>query len=190
MNKGMDMASGRLVVFMNAGDAFASSDVLRMMARSYVEDGGWRWGYGCGRVISEEGPTSVISLVPFSQDRLGLGLATVPHQAVVMETALLVDLGGFDESVGLAADQELIYRASFISKPKLWAEFFVDFEGGGAGSTRDWWELPREMRTARRRLRTPVGGSWAKDGVLSAGVLGYRGFLNAQRRFRDRIDLS
>lgn len=187
MNKGIERASGDLIVFMNAGDCFADESVIeRVLDRRHSTD--WDWGYGCARVMDPEGnPRSVTAFIPFRQDRLALGLAVVPHQAVFMARQLLHELGGFDLAVGISADQELLLRASRKSSPKLWADFFVDFEGGGMGSHRGALDYAREMRGARRRNNFPVYGSWAKDSVMTGLTYGLRGILEFQGRFRDRM---
>lgn len=186
MNKGISHASGDLVVFMNAGDTFADSSVISRMASSYAREGSWRWGYGCGRVLRGFKPTAVLAFIPFRLDRLALGLATVPHQAVVMELSLLRELDGFDRRAGLSADQDLLLRAALRSTPRLWAEFFVDFEGGGAGSTRKPLAYPKEMRQARRRNDASVGGSWAIDTLLTALLLAVRTMSTWQHSLRRR----
>lgn len=136
MNKGLRLAQGELVVFMNAGDCFSAPNVITAVAQSFVQEE-WDWGYGCLRVLDHSGaPASVTCFIPFRAPRLALGRSVVPHQAVFMKRALLNALGGFDISVGLGADQDVCYRASLRSSPRVWADFFVDFEGDGAGSGR------------------------------------------------------
>jgi GT2 family glycosyltransferase len=187
MNKGLGLASGDLVVFMNSGDCFSGADVVARAASDWRARG-WRWAYGLGRVLTEGGePVAILHRVPHRPMQVALGNETVPHQAVFMERSLIHELGGFDLSVGLAADQDLLVRAARRSPPVSWPEFIVDFEGGGAGSTRRYWEFPLEMRLARRRRNQPLGGSWLADWGLTASVLLRRGLLDAQARVRRRL---
>ena len=187
MNKGWRKATGALIIFMNSGDSFASLDIVGRIASDW-QSRRWRWGYGCGRVVASDGtPTAILHRVPFSREKLALGYVTVPHQAVFMERSLLHELGGFDLAVGLAADQDLLARAASLAQPATWAEFVVNFEGGGAGSNRQFWEFPREMRLARRSRGEPLGGSWVRDSALTTLVLLSRGVTHGQGKLRRRL---
>jgi glycosyltransferase involved in cell wall biosynthesis len=171
MNKGWQLADGDLVVFMNAGDTFASVDILESLARRHANES-WRWGYGCARIMDASGqPNAIISFVPFRFDRLALGLTVVPHQATVMERELLKELGGFRTDVGLAADQELFLRASLKCPPRLWAEFFADFEGGGIGSTQQPGAYARDMGKFRADLRLYAAGGRVRDKLVTISLV-------------------
>jgi hypothetical protein len=151
---------------MNAGDTFASEAVVETVARAHASET-WRWGYGCARIGNVNGQSIAnVSFVPLRLDRLALGLSIVPHQATVMEHELLEELGGFQIKVGLAADQELLLRAALLSQPRLWGEFFADFER--------WWswihpcaqcertrhgQIPQQPWTLRR--------GWPRTGQVS-----------------------
>jgi glycosyltransferase involved in cell wall biosynthesis len=170
MNKGWQLADGDLVVFMNAGDTFASIDILERLARRHANES-WRWGFGCARIIDASGqPNAIISFVPFRLDRLALGLSCVPHQATVMERELLKELGGFRTDVGIAADQELFLRAALKYPPRLWAEFFANLEGGGIGSTRQPGAYARDMGQFRADLRLYVAGGRVRDKFVTLSL--------------------
>lgn len=170
MNKGWQMANGELVVFMNAGDTFAAATVVEGMAQSHVNET-WRWGYGCARVPDASGqPRAILSFVPFRLDRFALGLSTIPHQATVMEHQLLQELGGFRIDAGLAADQELLLRAALVSPPRLWGEFFSDFESGGVGSSRPPSAHVRDMGRFRRDLGLCVAGGRVLDVLVTIAL--------------------
>jgi glycosyltransferase len=69
MNKGWRMADGDLVVFMNAGDTFASEAVVETVARAHANET-WRWGYGCARICNADSqPLVILSFVPSGHHR-------------------------------------------------------------------------------------------------------------------------
>jgi glycosyltransferase involved in cell wall biosynthesis len=186
MNKGWRLTDGHLVVFMNAGDAFASENVIEAFAKTYDGDT-WRWGYGCMRTFDTNGQLRTISsFVPFRLDRLALGLSTVPHQATVMERQLLVELGGFLTDVGVAADQELLLRAALVSPPQLWGEFFADFEGGGVGSTRASSAFVRDMGRFRDNLGLRVAGGRLGDRLATLALTIFKVCEANQTKLRRR----
>lgn len=187
MNKGWRRGAGDLVIFMNAGDAFANSSVISTMAESW-RDERYDWGYGLARVLEDGKPLDVLSMVPFSQERLRLGLSIIPHQATVMSRALLEKLGGFDVQAGVAADQALLLRASTVSKPRLWAEFFADFEGGGIGSSRSPRAHLLEMQRARREAGLAIGPTMM-DSAATGAMRVYFGVLKTQTAVRKRLGL-
>jgi glycosyltransferase involved in cell wall biosynthesis len=189
MNKGWRMADGDLVVFMNAGDTFASEAVVETVARAHANET-WRWGYGCARICNaNREPLAIVSFVPFRLDRLALGLSVVPHQATVMEHKLLEELGGFEIEAGLAADQELLLRAALLSQPRLWGEFFADFEGGGVGSSRAPSAYVRDMGRFRGSLGLYVGGGRVRDKLVTITLTVYKLGEAAQHKVRQRKGL-
>lgn len=189
MNKGWRMSKGDLVVFMNAGDTFASDAVVAILARAHAGET-WRWGYGCARICNPDGqPTRIVSLVPFRLHRLALGLSVVPHQATVMERGLLEELGGFKTDAGLAADQELLLRAALVSQPRLWGEFFADFEGGGVGSSRAPSAYIQDMGRFRGSLGLYVGGGPVRDKLITIALILYKLCETSQENVRRRIGL-
>lgn len=174
MNKGWQKADGDLVVFMNAGDTFSSDTVVEVMARAHAVEF-WRWGYGCARVLGADGrPTEILTFVPYRLDRHALGLTAVPHQAVVIERSLLQELGGFRTDVGLAADQELLLRASLGSPPRLWGDFFANYEGGGVGSSMPPGDYIRDLAMFRANLGIHVAGGRVRDGMVTMGLRAFK----------------
>jgi glycosyltransferase involved in cell wall biosynthesis len=188
MNKGARRSTGELLIFMNAGDGFSGPGIVSLICNSYSEES-WRWGYGCARTVRGRTVEQVMAFAPFRLQRLACGLAFVPHQAAVISRQLFFDLDGFDESAGLAADQELCYRAGLTAPPRVWAEFFADFEGGGVGSNGGPSDYARAMRGARRRKRNYVGGSAIADAVITAGVIAWQHLLRTQTAARKKLGI-
>ena len=187
MNRGWRRSAGDLVVFMNSGDCFTDSTVVQRVIERRVR-GDWRWGYGCTRQLTRQrAPYAVKSFAPFRLERLALGLATVPHQTVFMERALLEELGGFDEKFGVAADQELLLRAALMSAPEVWIDLMADLEPGGVGSVRGPRDHPRDMRRASRQAGVTLYGSAAVHSCAALGVSTYSTLMDVQSKVRWRL---
>jgi GT2 family glycosyltransferase len=111
-NKGLRLASGDAVLFMNAGDEFASPDSLVDLMQAW-DRRRHRWIIGAGDILREDGavlfrrrythaPPDPLSLVRRN--------CRIMHQAVLAERSLFTEHGGFDESFRIAMDYELWIR--------------------------------------------------------------------------------
>lgn len=112
MNQALDQVYGEYVWFMNAGDRFARSDsissgVKLMEARNCdVLIGGYQ--------VFERGELRTYSKKEGNWHSLGISLNRrgLCHQSTVMKTDLMKELNGFDPKYKIAADFDLILRAS------------------------------------------------------------------------------
>lgn len=187
MNKGLAASSGDVVLFLNSGDQFTHPHVLTSAIRRLARSGA-AWGYGGIRLLDYDGvPEYAYFHAPFRLDLLAAGLRIVPHQATLMQRTLLESLGGFDTSFGIAADQELLYRAALIQTPDVWIELMADFEAGGAGSSRAPHSFPRDMGRARAASGVPLGGNRVTDVLATWTAVGVQSGLTWQSRLRQRL---
>jgi glycosyltransferase involved in cell wall biosynthesis len=105
MNKGARQASGDYIIFMNAGDRFASADVLEALVRNpVVRDK--RAAIVSGRVQFEIGGQLCDYYRPRKPGPEGLGL---PHQATFIKAKLQQD-NPFDERFRIVGDYEFWRR--------------------------------------------------------------------------------
>lgn len=149
MNKGVGLASGDLLVFMNAGDVFSRDSVLKFVASDWTTSR-WQWGFGCVRTVNSRGGVVGCQVqYPFRKRAIQLGKAFVPHQASYISRVLFDDLNGFRTDIGVSGDQDLLIRAGLLEQPAQWLEFLADFELGGAHSKSS--ELSRQLRWHRIR---------------------------------------
>ncbi|MGY4783668.1 glycosyltransferase family 2 protein [Rhodococcus opacus] len=170
MNKGIRMASGDVVVFMNAGDLFTGDDTLSFVASDY-QSVGWDWAYGCLRYMSEEGEVFGATVqAPFLQRRFHMGFRFVPHQATYLRLEFIRALGGFDVDFGVACDQELAMRASLRSAPRVWVRFMSDFRVGGVHTDISFFEREDLWHRMRVKNGVAIGDSSKLDRLASSAV--------------------
>lgn len=191
MNKGLAMATGDLVVFLNGGDTFCDEKVLTYVASEWSL-GSWSWGYGGINYISSDRQyLSSYNLVPFQPRRVQLGLAYVPHPATFMSRDLLLELEGFRPEFGWSADQDLGVRAALHSAPAVWPRPLTDFLVGGAhsqGSLRDVAERYSRIRSQNDLtvMRSPLA-----DRIFTASIGHYwtiRSWVSS--RFKSRVGID
>lgn len=164
MNLGLHHAEGRSVVFLNAGDTFTSvhsASILVRLTRAA------EWGYGCLRLLDEDGRNPKVIGGPRLFTLFRLGLAFIPHPSTVVRTSTLREIGGFDTTLGSVADQATLMRLSAHYSPATTSEIVAEFARGGLSSTKS----PREIAAGFQRCRHYAGlefGPWpAVDSTLT-----------------------
>lgn len=156
MNKGIRLATGRWIHFLNVGDEFHDDDVLRSLVE--VDDGA-ALIYGCH--VAEYGYFRRTHR-PAPLERLRWGMI-FSHQAMIVRTDLMKETG-FDTSFTYSADYDFIYRLY-----RRGARFrFVDrriarLAAGGVSEVniedthRERWRIAREWESGWGRLRVDAG---------------------------------
>ncbi|GAA1460722.1 glycosyltransferase family 2 protein [Williamsia maris] len=150
MNQGIQHASGDLLWFMHSSDVFAGPSAITVAvdALSRRPDPRRAWGFGGARLIGGDRDGTVWSYEGFSQRRLALGIAPIPHQAAVFGADLVDEIGGYSTSFGLAADHLFMLCASRLAEPVVVSEVLCDFDTTGAGSVRPQRDHFRDVRDA------------------------------------------
>lgn len=125
MNKGIALASGAYIYFLNAGDVFATEDVLQA-AVEVIDASACAHNIICGKVrLFDQGQFVAIADFP----------RYIPHQGAFVKTALLKQYG-FDDSFKIYGDLDLWtrmekggdYQVSYLDK------VIADFDLNGIGS--------------------------------------------------------
>lgn len=162
MNKGLRLATGDLVGFLNADDMLADDSTIADIARAAAEHPTADAIYGDLVYVPKERPGSVLRYWrsgDFSRSRLRYGWMP-PHPTFYVRTARLAELGGFSETLRIAADYDFMLRC--LSRPGASAaylpEVLVRMRAGGASNR----SLPALLRKSREDLtalrRNGVGG--------------------------------
>lgn len=152
MNKGVALATGDVVAFLNADDAYAHSGVAAR-AVGILEETGLDAVFGdvsvFARDFSEKAYRRYRSDL-FTPQRLALGIMPA-HPAMFVRRALFDRFGPFATDYRIAADFEFVARvfgrgkSSYVHCPEIW----VNMRAGGA-STRD---LKARLLINRETLR-------------------------------------
>jgi glycosyltransferase involved in cell wall biosynthesis len=112
MNKGVAKSTGDVIGFLNSDDIFADDLVLHDI-RALFETSSADVVYGDIEIFSDDANRSVLrswQAGQFVRGALKYGWHP-PHPAFYMKRSLFEALGGFDLSVGLSADYDLMVRA-------------------------------------------------------------------------------
>ena len=172
MNKGWKLASGEWVMFLNAGDTLCQDRTLEDVI-PHLRESTAQWAFGMVRNVDRHGNViGIQNASPFNRMGQALGNTTVPHQATFIRRQLLADLGGFDPAFGMAADQELIYRAARHFRPEELVWPVSNFALGGLGMQVPDTQAVRLLRKARYRDGALVGGNQVVDSMMTALVIG------------------
>lgn len=133
MNKGLALATGEYVCFMNSGDQFYAPDVLQTVfaGNQYPED------LLYGDVIRSDGPKGLRRVTqpdPLTVARFfTIGLC---HQATLYKRELFSVLGNYDENLVLAGDWEFTIRVLLARRSTRHLPFILTrYEGAGLSVT-------------------------------------------------------
>jgi glycosyltransferase involved in cell wall biosynthesis len=140
MNKGLQIAKGEIILFMNGGDQFYGPHVPLQIVDSYLEN---KWVWAVGQAIAVDSgdkfqwnwPTPKSKSLKFK-----LGIRSYCHQATVVKTEKLRILNGFipdslysDWAISLVLEEKDL---PFISE-ELWTKFLT---GGISGDQNiEYW---------------------------------------------------
>jgi glycosyltransferase involved in cell wall biosynthesis len=110
MNKGLAVATGDAVIYMNAGDAFATAGAIDAIVQAW-DPGTYQWATGDTLFCSEQG-----QLLYTRRDRVTRPEALVDrgcriqHPSTIVLRKTLLKEGGFDTEFRIAMDYELWLR--------------------------------------------------------------------------------
>lgn len=182
MNVALELATGRTIYFLNAGDSLASPTTL---ARAREDLGDAIWGFGPVEIEDVSG--SVIVTPPWnyeSERRHGFSRGLFPaHQGTFTRTSELRGIGGFDTSFRIAADYAAALRLSLLATPVELPYVIARFREGGT-STMQWQASFREFHRARCAILQPSGTAALRERWETAR---HFALVYAHRELRPRL---
>lgn len=133
MNKGLQLASGRYVMYLNAGDVWTDESALESVRRA-LRSIRPKW-LVCGALSLDGGrKPRQIDNIPHSWLRHAYGIQPHCHQSTFVKRDLLSAIGGFSEQYDFAGDFDLILRIGMIGEPAYLERIVVTYAGGGVSA--------------------------------------------------------
>lgn len=175
MNKGLRLANGEIVCFLNSGDCFAAPNVLERVVGSYRSER-WAWAFGKGQLVDEKFvPTRRPSRARYSWRHQTFWHYDVTHQAVFAQAKVLRTLGGFDERYSVAADYHLMTRLGRRYPPTVWPwTVALNLEGGVSVQqlTTTYWQIhsARVAALGMKRALARLDAAWTVLQITRAGA--------------------
>jgi glycosyltransferase len=168
MNKGLNLAQGSIVQFLNGGDVLAYPRAIQDVLESLEHDK-WSWAYGGIRYIDSEGrPSRTYHPKDFSLKKLARASAFVPHPATYINREIAQEGGGFKPEFGFSADQEMAVRLSRqVGRPTVLDSILVDYLEVGAHGASTYWDTARRYQLIRRSHGMSVCNSAVVDTVYT-----------------------
>lgn len=179
MNKGLDAARGRYVIFMNAGDSFAASDTL---GKIIFHATGHHADFLYGDAL-EETPEGLAYKKARPHSRMGRGMIT-HHQAMIYRREAVGSLR-YDTRYTIAADYDFTVRFTMNGRACLYCPFALCvFESGGVSQQKSLLGRNEQFTIRRRVLGWPA---WKAAGLWlyqAAAWHGRRALPGLYVRFR------
>jgi len=114
MNKGIQIASGHIIGFLNSDDVFASDHIISDIANRFVSDSSICCVYGSVHYVSRDNTFKKLRkhlAFPLTPFYVALGFFP-PHPAFYCLKDCIVELSGFNTDFKIAADADLLSRFS------------------------------------------------------------------------------
>lgn len=175
MNKGIALAEGEVIGFLNSDDVYSSPQALAKVAKVFM-DRSVDACYGDLCYVNQDDLTSVVRYwrsSVFNPGSFALAWAP-PHPTFFARRSVFDRLGGFDLRYKIAADMELMARYMEVHRinTRYIKEVLINMRIGGT-SNRSWSNVLKQNREIWRALKAlglhPVLVSFLARKVLSRG---------------------
>lgn len=123
MNKGISVASGEILHFLNAGDVYYSNDVLTTINDIFNKKEDTGIVYGLAESFSEHENLKYINGGEIDKNRLWKGMP-ICHQSMFFKRDVFRILGGYDLDYSSMADYEFLLR--FVNTNHKFKLYYID----------------------------------------------------------------
>jgi glycosyltransferase involved in cell wall biosynthesis len=180
VNKGVRMANGDLIAWINSDDYYVDDRAVATLVRAFDDDPGCDIAYGDGVRVDSSGAR----IGPFRGRRIDDVATIITHpSSFVMQPSLLfrrqlfLDVGGVDESLHYTMDYELwirlfegARRTKYIPQPIACARYHADAKSIAMMGKQIREALRVKIAHARRLELDPVDRARMYAGVAKMGV--------------------
>ena len=166
MNKGLSLACGEYIYFLNSGDRLVSPNTLARIFDSTFSDADLLYGDvirpdSQGKLWECRHPDPLTVAAFF-----GFGIC---QQAIFYKRALFEDLGKFDENFKIAGDWDFNLRVLLAGRATRHLNFPVaHYQGGGVSVTKPDLAAQEKERILKRHLPEAVYRDYARLAVLES----------------------
>lgn len=131
MNKGISLASGSYIQFLNADDYLYDKGCIEKIVPRLKQ------GYinSCPIYVTRSTGRVIIGSGTFQKWRTIYKLSVIPHPGCFIERSLFAELGGFDINYSIAGDADLLLRYLNSRPVNRIEQPAVEMSGGGISST-------------------------------------------------------
>lgn len=137
MNKGLAMATGDFVIFMNIGDRFFSCDTVQKMVEYSLDHPMVDCLYGDVVIIDENGNEWAGPQV-HKLNRFSVLLYMICHQSIMARRSVFEAIGNFDLKYRLIADKDWVHKSILAGMRWAHTDMFVCYyDGTGVSSSID-----------------------------------------------------
>ena len=146
-NKGVKMATGDVLNFMNSGDSFYDAQVLGLVKHAFDLDAQLQWLHGA--YIMYRGGVWLTAGTPFELKLLYRGMRQISHQSMFVKASLFEKYGYFSLEKKVAMDYDWVVRMAH-EKHRYLTEVLCRFAPGGASYQHVWLGLSEALASYRR----------------------------------------
>lgn len=173
MNKGLELATGDVIGFLNSDDVFLENNVLLSVAKAF-ENKNIDIVYGNINYINHNGKI-IRKWISGNQKSFANGWHP-PHPAFYAKKSLFDREGDFDESLSIAADFDLMLRFMEVSgsNSKYLDKVFVNMKLGG--------ESNQSFKNIKKG-NNEIIKSFKKYGIKPSYFYTYRRWLNKLKQY-------
>lgn len=149
MNRGLALARGKYITFLNTDDYYHQTEGLALSVKA-LEESGCSFSFA---PILPTGSCFVHRLHRHPERHLHriLLFPTIPHQSMLYRRAILIELGGYDPSYRMGGDHDLTLRLIAVGHKGCFVDTaFVTFSSGGFSTQDKDLKLREKMRRVKR----------------------------------------
>jgi glycosyltransferase involved in cell wall biosynthesis len=138
MNKGVILATGEWVNFMNVGDSFAEQDTITSVVNVIMSRPGFDCYYGDIINVDDEDNARWVVRMQRTYNKRVFHNDIISHQSLFVKRHLFALVGGFDTSYKIAADKDWMLRTTLAGAKGLHTGLVICRSNANLSMDFDW----------------------------------------------------